>query len=308
MVTYFLVFDSILAFVNNQSDEKFSLSRPSYNLTFASRTKIVGSEKNNSLEQNSTTSTNLGNKFNSSEEQTKNESSTKKVLLKMLRFVKEKGIMDYQSISIILNTENCNIGMLCEDIIRFLISSENNFPFHIVYIDDEATDTDIYQKLNRSFQGYHKTLLILDNLFETYKMPVIFELVDKSFLENRIWLFLDRGKETTNASMAIEYISNNKLYFSSQIYILSGDSEIGILSELYKKCQSVAPNINHIVTLVTSSGVSVEVDFIWYRWQNLKACSLRVAILNDPSFVYKTETNEFLNNSKDCLARNELTI
>ena len=71
MVTYFLVFDSILAFVNNQSDEKFSLGRPSYNLTFASRTKIVASEKNNSLEQNSTTSTNLGNKVTSSEEQTK---------------------------------------------------------------------------------------------------------------------------------------------------------------------------------------------------------------------------------------------
>ena len=164
MVTYFLVFDSILAFVNNQSDEKFFLSRPSYNLTFASRTKIVASEKNNSLEQNSTNSTNLGNKVNSSEEQTKKR-STKKVLLKMLRFVTEKNIMYYQSISIILNTENCNVGMICEDIIRFFISSENNFPFHIISFDDEATFTDINQKSNRSLQDYHKTLVILDDLF-----------------------------------------------------------------------------------------------------------------------------------------------
>ena len=94
-------------------------------------------------------------------------------------------------------------------------------------------------------------------------MQVIFELVDKSFFENRIWLLLDRGKETADAGMAIEYISNNKLYFSSQIYILSGDSEIGILSEMYKKCQSVAQNTNHIITLDLSSCESVEVDFIW---------------------------------------------
>ena len=100
--------------------------------------------------------------------------------------------MDYQSISIILNTENCNVGMICEGISRFFISSENNFPFHIISFDDEATYTDIYQKSNRSLQDYHKTSVILDNLFETYKMKVVVELVDKSFIEKRYLAFLDR--------------------------------------------------------------------------------------------------------------------
>ena len=141
-------------------------------------------------------------------------------------------------------------------------------------IDDEATYTDTYQKSNRSLLGYNKTLVILDSLFETYKMQFVFELDDKSFFENYFWLLFDRWKETTNGSMAIEYILNNKLDFSSQIYILSGDSEIGILSEMYKKCQLVATNTNHIVTLDISSGESVEVDFIWNRRQNLKGFPL----------------------------------
>ena len=105
--------------------------------------------------------------------------------------------MDYQSISIILNTENCNVGMICEDNIRFLISSENNFPFLIISFDDEVTYTDIYQKLNRSLQDYHKTLVILDHLFETYKMKVVFELVDKSFIEKR-YLAFSRPREGNN--------------------------------------------------------------------------------------------------------------
>ena len=80
-----------------------------------------------------------------------------------------------------MNTENCNIGMICKDIIQFLIS-----------IDDEANYADIYQNVNRSLQGYYKTLITLDNLFETNKMQFVFESIDTSFFEIQFWLFLDR--------------------------------------------------------------------------------------------------------------------
>ena len=117
---YCLSSNTILASVNNQSDENFSTNTSSYNLSQTFRTKRVSSQDNDvNLMHFSSISSNLGNKFSSSlsEEDAENKNNTKDVLFRLLRFVKDNSIMDYHSVSIILSTENCNDRIICEDLI-----------------------------------------------------------------------------------------------------------------------------------------------------------------------------------------------
>ena len=309
--TYLLVFDTISATVNYQSDGNFSPYTSSYNLTITSQTNRITNKDNDArLKHFSAISSNLGNNFSSSsEEQTENKNTKEDVLLKTLRFVNEKSIMDYRSISIILNTENCNIGIICEDILQFLTSSDNDFPFHIITVYKDLTYLNIYEKLKKFLQGNHKVLILIDDQFDPDMIENLFALVEKSTFNKHIWMFVERMKGTLNASTIMPvYNLDNKLDIASQVFKLSGDSEIGILSEMYRKCPTASTKIYPIATINSSRNIIDDVDFIWNRRQNLDRCSLRVAFVHDPPFIYEKESVESFENSIDCVTQNGSTI
>ena len=312
IVIYFLSSNTILATVNNQSDENFSTNTSSYNLSKTFRTKRTANQDNDvNLVHFSSISSNLGNKFSSllSEEDAENKNNTKDVLLKLLRFVKDNSIMDYHSVSIIFNTENCNTRLICEGLIYFLTSSDIDVPFHIILVNKELTYLDIYEKLNRLIKGNRKTLIIVDNFIQTKVMEYLFSAVDKSILDAHFWLFLQRLNETSpNGFETVEQLLEKKLDLSSNIFTFTGDSERGILSEIYKKCPSEPTTTSPIATIQNTRSETNVVEFIWNRRQDLTWCPLKVAYLHDPPFVYETDTNETTKKSKDCLSKNGLTI
>ena len=122
---------------------------------------------------------------------------------------------------IILNTANCNARIICEDLIYFLTSSDNDVPFHIILVNKELTYLDIYEKLNRSIKGNRKTLIIVDNFIQTKVMEYLFSAVDKSILDAHFWLFLQRLNETSpNGFETVEQLLEKKLDLSSNIFTL----------------------------------------------------------------------------------------
>ena len=133
-------------------------------------------------------------------------------------------------------------------------------------------------------------LILIDDQFEHDMIENLFALIEKSTFDQHTWMFIDRLEDTNNAS-TIMPVNNlhNKLDFASQVFKLSGDSEIGILSEMYKQCPTTPPKIYPIATIDSSRNDIDDVDFIWNRRQNLDRCSLRVAFVHDPPFVYEKE-------------------
>ena len=71
----------------------------------------------------------------------------------------------------------------------------------------------------------------------------------------------------------------------------------------------MTPIVSHIATMTENGNETDFVDFTWNRRQDLAGCSLRVAFLHDPPFVFEIKKNEAIPKlSSNCLDANEKMI
>ena len=235
--------------------------------------------------------------------------SRKDVLAKTLLFLKSKNDLDFSSISMLMDEETCMDGMICKDIIRFLFSKENDIPFTIFPTYKGIKHLNITNFLDKSFgtNGIttdHKiSLVIVNSPFETQILQDIFWFIGDTSIRNNFWLFLDTINKTNDISTKVIAAGNEKIEFSSRFFVLAGNSDIAMLSEIYKKCPSIPAIVSPVATLEGHKNDMDAVDIIWNRRQDLTGCPLRVAYINDPPFVYEKVNKVNQNVNSDCLQR-----
>ena len=112
------------------------------------------------------------------------------VLLKTLHFLKFKNDLEFSSMSIVLDEQNCKAGMFCEGIMRGLFSKENYIPFNIIPTYYGTKHLNITNSLKTSVRGTQPSLIIFDNIFETKVLRDMFSLIGEALIKNNYWLFL----------------------------------------------------------------------------------------------------------------------
>ena len=236
------------------------------------------------------------------------KSETKDVLFRTLHYIKEKRIIDFTSLTVLLNFAKCEQGIFCDDLLDYLLLGENSLPFSVLVLKNGTSDFNLSDKLNVLLQNQSKSLILIDDCINHFVIETISTSFQQSMFRNHYWMFLNRYKYEENfTEILFDELSTN-IHFDSQIYLLSGDSEIGYLSEVYRKCPIKPLTISHIATIGDTNHELNYIEFIWSRRKNIKGCPLRVAYLHDPPFIFELNSTQSDASSNDCLFQDGKTI
>ena len=230
------------------------------------------------------------------------------VLFRALSFVKEKNVMDYSSLTIVINVRRCHEEVYGENIIRFLLSKERIIPCLIVKVRSGDSYSKLSYDLNASLEKDRKSLIIVDDCFESDILDKLMNSILKSTLNKHYLMFLIRDQNNLDFQKYIANLLIGKIDISSHVYILSARANVGYLSEVYSKCPTMQPTISHIATIGDPKYESNHIDFIWNRRKNLEGCQFKVAYVHDPPFVFEHNSTQASVTSSDCLNRGRMTI